>query len=38
MGYHENALIRNEVQNGVAVRMALEFLTLTGGNRIEAVD
>ncbi len=31
VGYCDNAAIRTEVQNGVAVRMALLFLTLTGG-------
>ncbi len=34
-GYCDNAAIRDEVQNGVAVRMALLFLTLTGGKQIE---
>ena len=29
VGYCDNAKIRDEVQNGVAVRMALLFLTLT---------
>jgi len=35
VGYCDQALIREEVQNGVAVRMALLFLTLTGGKQIE---
>ncbi len=35
VGYCDNAAIRTEVQNGVAVRMALLFLTLTGGKQIE---
>jgi aspartate carbamoyltransferase catalytic subunit len=38
VGYSEQAAIRDEVQNGVAVRMALLFLTLTGGKQIEAID
>lgn len=38
VGYCEQAKIRDEVQNGVAVRMALLFLTLTGGKHIENVD
>ena len=38
VGYCDNAAIRTEVQNGVAVRMALLFLTLTGGKHIENVD
>ena len=38
VGYCDNARIRDEVQNGVAVRMALEFLTLTGGKHIENID
>lgn len=38
VGYCDNAKIRDEVQNGVAVRMALEFLTLTGGKHIENID
>jgi aspartate carbamoyltransferase catalytic subunit len=38
VGYCDNAAIRDEVQNGVAVRMALLFLTLTGGKHIENID
>ncbi|MDD4084178.1 MAG: aspartate carbamoyltransferase catalytic subunit [Acidaminococcaceae bacterium] len=38
VGYCDNAAIRDEVQNGVAVRMALLFLTLTGGKKIENID
>ena len=38
VGYADNALIRKEVENGVAVRMALLFLTLTGGKKIENID
>ena len=38
VGYCDNAKIRDEVQNGVAVRMALLFLTLTGGKHIENID
>ena len=38
VAYCESARIRDEVQNGVAVRMALEFLTLTGGKQIENID
>lgn len=38
VGYCDNARIRDEVQNGVAIRMALEFLTLTGGKHIENID
>lgn len=38
VGYCDQAAIREEVQNGVAVRMALLFLTLTGGKQIETVD
>ena len=38
VGYCDNAAIRDEVQNGVAVRMALLFLTLTGGKQIENID
>ena len=38
VGYCDNAAIRTEVQNGVAVRMALLFLTLTGGKHIENID
>ena len=38
VGYCDNAAIRTEVQNGVAVRIALLFLTLTGGKHIENVD
>ncbi len=38
VGYCDNAAIRDEVQNGVAVRMALLFLTLMGGKNFENVD
>lgn len=38
VGYCDNAAIRTEVQNGVAVRMALLFLTLMGGKNLENVD
>ena len=38
VGYCDQAAIRDEVQNGVAVRMALLFLTLTGGKQIEAAN
>lgn len=38
VGYCDNAAIRDEVQNGVAVRMALLFLTLTGGKQIENIN
>ncbi len=38
VGYCDQAAIRDEVQNGVAVRMALLFLTLTGGRQIETID
>lgn len=38
VGYCDQAAIRDEVQNGVAVRMALLFLTLTGGKQIETID
>ena len=38
VGYCDSAKIRDEVQNGVAVRMALLFLTLTGGKQIENIN
>lgn len=38
VGYCDNAKIRDEVQNGVACRMALLFLTIMGGKRIENID
>lgn len=38
VGYCDQAAIRDEVQNGVAVRMALLFLTLTGGKEIETIN
>ncbi len=38
VGYCDNAAIRTQVQNGVAVRMALLFLTLIGGKYIENID
>ena len=34
-GYSDQAVIREQVTNGVAVRMALLFLTLTGGKQVE---
>ncbi len=37
-GYCANARIRDEVENGVAVRMALEFLTIMGGKQVENID
>jgi aspartate carbamoyltransferase catalytic subunit len=38
VGYCEQAAIRDEVQNGVAIRMALLFLTVMGGKTIENAD
>ena len=38
VGYSDQAAIRDEVQNGVAVRMALIYLTLTGGKPIETLN
>ena len=38
VGYSDQAAIRDEVQNGVAVRMALLFLTLTGGKNVENIN
>ena len=38
VGYCDQAAIRDEVQNGVAVRMALIYLTLTGGKPIETLN
>ncbi len=38
VAYGDKSAIREEVQNGVAVRMALLYLTLTGGKQIETVD
>ncbi|HAW45529.1 MAG TPA: aspartate carbamoyltransferase [Sutterella sp.] len=38
LGYCEQAKIREEVHNGVAVRMALLYLTLIGGDEIENID
>ena len=35
VGYSDQAVIREQVTNGVAVRMALLFFTLTGGKQIE---
>lgn len=37
-GYCDNARIRDEVNNGVATRMAIEFLTIMGGKQVENVD
>ena len=36
VAYDESSWIQEEVRNGVAVRMALEYLTLTEGKDIEA--
>jgi aspartate carbamoyltransferase catalytic subunit len=36
--YGDKAAIREQVENGVAIRMALLFLTLTGEKHIEAAD
>ena len=36
--YCDQSVIQEQVQNGVAVRMALLFLTLTGGKQIEAAN
>lgn len=38
VGYSDQAAIRDEVQNGVAVRMAVLFLTLTGGKNVENIN
>jgi len=38
VGYSKNAAIRTQVNNGVAVRMALLYLTLNGGAKIENID
>ncbi len=38
VAYCDKSAIREEVQNGVAIRMALLYLTLTGGKQIETVD
>ncbi len=38
VGYCDQSEIRTQVQNGVAVRMAVLFLTLTGGKHIENLD
>ena len=38
LGYSDQAVIREQVTNGVAVSMALLFLTLTGGKQVENVD
>lgn len=38
VAYSDKSAIREEVKNGVAVRMALLYLTLTGGKQIEAID
>ena len=37
VGYSDQAVIREQVTNGVAVRMALLFLTLTGGNKLKTL-
>jgi aspartate carbamoyltransferase catalytic subunit len=38
VAYGQQSVITQEVENGVAIRMALLFLTLTGGKKFEAVD
>lgn len=38
VAYSDKSAIREEVKNGVAIRMALLFLTLTGGKKIETID
>lgn len=38
VGLCDNARIRDEVNNGVATRMALEFLTIMGGKQVENID
>lgn len=38
VAYCSNSAIQEEVQNGVAVRMALLYLVLMGGNKIETID
>ena len=38
VAYSDKSAIREEVKNGVAIRMALLFLTLMGGKKIETVD
>ena len=38
VGYSDQAVFREQVTNGVAVRMALLFLTLTGGKQVENAD
>lgn len=38
VAYSDKSAIREEVKNGVAIRMALLYLTLTGGKKIETVD
>lgn len=38
IAYGDNSAIQEQVQNGVAVRMALLTLTLTGGKKIEVND
>jgi len=38
VSYGDKSAIREEVKNGVAIRMALLFLTLMGGKKIETVD
>jgi aspartate carbamoyltransferase catalytic subunit len=38
MAYGEQSVITQQVENGVAVRMALLYLTLTGGKKLETVD
>ncbi|MBQ0066766.1 MAG: aspartate carbamoyltransferase catalytic subunit [Phascolarctobacterium sp.] len=38
VGYSDNAAIRTQVNNGVAVRMALLYLTLNGGETVENIN
>jgi aspartate carbamoyltransferase catalytic subunit len=38
VAYGDKSVIREQVENGVAIRMALLFLTLTGGRQIETVN
>lgn len=38
VAYSDKSAIREEVKNGVAIRMALLYLTLTGGKQIETID
>ena len=38
VAYNEKSWIQEEVRNGVAVRMALLYLTMTQGNDLEITD